>query len=291
VWLDKTLDIYNESHGSCSYLPEGEYRMYDVACQIIRPFADKVSGNFNTSEMKIAEKRASGLYLSALHNITRLEKLTICKCSGLSSVGRLLPRGKTLEIVEGIKVREAGTEMEGGTIINYGEVHSLCSGIKSGNLFNYGKTGTAGDMGAGAESGNLFNYGKAGYAPAVYPHQVQGCRPIVLFNYGTIENSLPDNATGVLVCANKKAEIEFIDQKDPWDHGPKGIWCLKEDANGNLYAVGKEEFKNDKALAKMVETLRVTGHSDIPKTEGLARKVDEHVRANYKPKKVAPYDN
>jgi len=289
VWLDRTLDIYNESHGSCWYLPEGEDRMYDIACKIIKPFADKITGDFNTSEMSIVKKRASGLYLSALHNHTRLGKLTIS--SNIGGVGRDLPIGKTLEICKDINIHAVGTEINGGTIINYGEVDDLGSGIKSGNLFNYGKTSTVNGMGAEAESGNFFNYGTVSYGPRIYPKLgQQGCKSIRFFNFGTVE-PLCDDVTGVLVSANKKADIRFIDGKNPWDHFPIGIICLKEDPNGNFYAVGEEEFKNDKALAKMVEELRVTGHSDIPKAETLARKVDERVRANYKPKMVAPYDD
>jgi len=285
--------------------------LYDSACRMIGPFKEKIRGALDENSLELGKYAKhinhtdawlASLYLSAVLNETDAEKFTARKRHGM---GYRLKKGKTLEIGQ-LKKKPFnfgggevafGRKGDGGTVINYGEIIEV--GEKANLIFkNYGK---AHEVGVGAPDGEWINYAQIGgvmgnFAPGgVWLNKgnahMMGTYALggVWLNHNKATQSIGGSASGgvflnfgeALHMGHAAEGGVFVAKKLP----KKGFM---KSPTRKAYGVGPEELGKDAELSLLVDSVEEAGNEErFDDIRKLARQVDEHVRKNYRPRRVA----
>jgi len=133
--------------------------LYQEAVKLLSPYAE-VFRNVKQrdldnilAEVKDSESSASGLYLSALLNVTNLQQLD--SRFNHEILGYRLAPGKTLILREWSKVCELGRNAQ-GNIVNFGATDYMAQNVEKGIQINYGSVSKV--MGFQSGGGIQINY-------------------------------------------------------------------------------------------------------------------------------------
>ncbi len=255
--------------------------LYEQACRLVRPFKKQLTGTITEKDLgpmtndryiwsvkdmfcSAGEEHClAGLFLSALLNETNVDKLSLGSfpCV-LSDAGYRLQPGKTVEIREGGWVDDCCSYAQGGIGIVRGKVEKHLGRYASGGIFPvYGTV--EGGVGWDASGGVFPIYGVV--EQAVGDQASGGIFPI----HGTVEGRIGRESSGGTFVVCKKPKKRFLYK-----------------SNGACGA-GPDELEKDAELSRLMDELEQAGKTEkFDEVEKIARRVDEHVRKNYK-RKVA----
>jgi len=264
AWFSRVKENLNPSYTDSSR---------SKAIQMLEPFREKLKGEFNTSKMCFTNgtvddktddnvSMAVQIYLSALVEGTDISKLVVGKHAlPRSLVDIRMPRmkGKTVEISPEGSVWYAN--IGEGTLLNRGKMNEAVS-YGNSTYINFGE---AWFFGAHDDGCLFINYGEAqgiGYK----------CKGGIFLNFGKAGKG-DETAVGYRCSGGV-----FVTKTEP-----VGGFLVKPE--GPVYGVGPEELEKDRELSGLMDEIEAIGKvPDVPKANELARKIDAHVRANYKRK-------
>jgi hypothetical protein len=288
---------------------------YEFGLRMVRPYREKLKGVLKPEPIKNPPKFSyewydNGNFLSILLNGTGLERLVLDMDDYSDCVGYRLNKGKTLEICGDMEAqskkqpKDVADFGEGGTLINrgyvfsagkeadldffnHGECHYAALHAKGGKWVNYKNIagsfatfaegglfvnrGTSRGLGVDAEGGIGINLGKVTQSIA------SKARGGLWLNFGEA-HSMGSNSGGGIFISTTRVGKSWIKNHESFCNG----------AHGDAIVIGPQELKTDSELFDMVEAIeRAAREEKYEEAEQLARKVDGHVRQNYKGRKVA----
>jgi len=302
--------IYEQWIGSISrhsYYPPNQKDIdanYNLGLAMVRPYREKFKG-----VLRPREWYDNGEFLSILLNGTDLERLVLDFDDYPDSAGYRLGTGKTLEIngnkEKAIAERHSVAAFgQGGTLINngyimfagwhsdldfsnYGKCYSAANNATGGKWVNYNhisgpfaeeakdglfiNRGTARSFGMEAEGGVGINLGKVTQSIA---GKAKGG---LWLNFGEGQ-SMGSNAGGGIFISTVRVGKSWIKNHHSFANG----------AYKDAIAIRPAELKTDPELFDLVEAVEQAAREEkYEEVKQLARKVDAHVRVNYRGRKVA----
>ena len=257
--IDVTYQAWLGAVRQCKDPSESVEQLYEAACQLVRPFRKKITGELTGKELKpirndpgyvsiINSVSDAGLYISALLNETDITKVTVDRTLPLiSHIGYRLGHEKMIEVGRGEVTWDIFKEATCGVGINHGRIEQFMGKENSGGILV--NLGHICHLGYDANGGTFLNFGGD-------PNTI---------GYGAKD--------GVFVSRTMPSSGNFLPK---YDYG------------GPAYGVKPEELRNDKDLDKMMDEVEKSARdSDTPAVAKLGRKIDQYVRAHYKPREVA----